>query len=184
LKWVLRAKDFLEDMAERNLVTVTPEKRGSVSANIAPAVKDRVNFSTQNIFDSPLPLNNYDIVICNNVLQYYPTAERELMVARILESLKDQGIFLTEHTHTIPGGATKEQEEFWRDFINWQNDLSKLGLSIIEENGWWRFNAYRYNPSKNQYRGKRLTIQNGMLIDVDNPPLPSKQSLISKLLRK
>lgn len=180
---ILGAKDFLENMAKRNLVTITPQTNDSVSANIAQEVKDRVNFSTRNIVDTLLPSNNYDIVICNNVLQYYSTTEREFMVARMLESLKDQGIFLTEHTHTVPGGANKEQEEFWRTFIQWQHDLSKLGLSRIEKDGWLRFNGYRYDASSNQYKGKRLAIQNDMLIDADNPP-PKKQSLIAKLLRK
>ncbi|MBM3209316.1 methyltransferase domain-containing protein [Candidatus Shapirobacteria bacterium] len=154
---ILRAKDFLEEMATKGFVEVTQELGGSASAKIAQAVRERVNFSTSNIVDVQLPPGSYDVVICNNVLQYYSRAERDYLVARMAETLKDKGLFLTEHTHTIPSGAAPEQEKFWIDFINWQGDLSKFGLSIITENGWWRFNGYRYDAARDEFRKPDLT---------------------------
>lgn len=62
-----------------------------------------VKFRQQNLVDGPMPPGLFDIVMCRNVLLYFPQAVREQVLARLALSVRPDGLLVLGAGETVLG---------------------------------------------------------------------------------
>jgi chemotaxis methyl-accepting protein methylase len=172
--------DFLSEMSKAGLLNKTREtltKIGSVDTveyKVDDKVSSKIAFTRHDIIDKPfLPrgTQKYDIAVCNNVLLHYPTWTRELMLIHILENMKEGGLIALERNEDFDSfDMTVERAQWLGPYYKWKENLGRFGLlkeKIEPENMFIPITVYRYEPSRNSFRGMQLGIRNKTLTQID-----------------
>lgn len=70
----------------------------------------RVKFAHANVFQPTLPVPDYlDIIFCRNVLIYFDTSSRQLLITRLENMLEPGGLLLIGHTENLSSVSHKLQ---------------------------------------------------------------------------
>jgi chemotaxis protein methyltransferase CheR len=65
-------------------------------------LSERVKFAHANVFQPKLPVPEYlDIIFCRNVLIYFDTPSRQLLITRLENMLEPGGLLLIGHTENL-----------------------------------------------------------------------------------
>ncbi|MSU75386.1 MAG: hypothetical protein EXS55_02640, partial [Candidatus Magasanikbacteria bacterium] len=125
-----------------------------------------LSFKRHDLIDSKAEAaKEYDIVICNNVLQHFPEHTRELILVNILENLQDRGTLALETDHLF---FNSEEEEKWlAPYYKWKKHLKKFGLkqaTIKNSRTLWGSNVvFRYEKNRNKFKDGTYRIRNEKL---------------------
>ena len=170
-------REFFDEMSNAGVLRYVGERKTRSSKvieyGVTDEVKSHIAFSVHDIIEGPvLPHNQvpYDLVICNTVLQHYPPWTRQLIVANIMENMKDGALLALEHNEWLNGIAMTPERVSWLEpYYKWkETELPKLGLipeEITPEGFLLPLTVYRYNAYLNPYKGKNLAIRNMQVIE-------------------
>lgn len=67
---------------------------------IKDEIKNRVTFKKMNLLVDPYP-NNYDLILCRNVMIYFTEEAKNIMYKKFHESLSDRGVLFVGSTEQI-----------------------------------------------------------------------------------
>lgn len=67
------------------------------------ATRSIVRFQEHNVLDKPPAVGSFDLVLCRNVLLYFPAATRQRAFARLHQALADDGILMLGAGETVIG---------------------------------------------------------------------------------
>jgi chemotaxis methyl-accepting protein methylase len=171
--------EFLKKMEKVGVLHIIGETKSkigltdSITYQADSRVASRLAFSTHDIIDGPFLPNNkaeYDLALCNNVLQHFPAWTRELMLLHILENMKDGALLVLEHNELLYGlGMTQERVAWLKPYYDWKETLDRFGLQkekIEPECLLLPMTVYRYDPTKNPYKGKHYAIRDKALVEI------------------
>lgn len=74
----------------------------SNSYEITDLIKSRLKSFQHNLLHLTPPDNNFDLIICKNVLLHFTPIQRIAVIKMFYKSLKPNGIFISEHTQKMP----------------------------------------------------------------------------------
>ncbi len=88
--------ESIDEIPEQYLHTyVRKSKEGPpYSLRIAPELRRKTAFECWNIIDNSIPIDNYHLIFCRNMLIYFTREDQALITRRLLRGLHDHG-FLT-----------------------------------------------------------------------------------------
>lgn len=99
-----RAADVPHEVLRRYMLRGTKSQEGLVKAG--EAVRSIVRFGRVNLNDEPYPVgDDYDFVLCRNVLIYFGHAQRVRVVRNLLSHVAPGGYFFIGHAETLGGIA-------------------------------------------------------------------------------
>jgi chemotaxis protein methyltransferase CheR len=99
-----RATDVPHDLLRRFMLRGTRSQEGLMKAG--DAVRSIIRFGRLNLKDEPYPLgDDYDLILCRNVLIYFSHAQRTRVVQNLLSHLSSSGYFFIGHAETLAGIA-------------------------------------------------------------------------------
>lgn len=68
-----------------------------------PEITKRVNFQVHSLLDEPLGAGRFDVVLCRNVLLYFPPPVRVEVFGRLREAIADDGVMMLGAGETVLG---------------------------------------------------------------------------------
>ncbi len=122
----------------------------------------RLSFTQHNILSGPFRAEEevYDAVVMNSVLMHYPDQTKNVILANSLYNLKDGGTLAIENFPFY-----ENDEEYAINYKRWlfnQDSYAEFGLTLENVFG---CRYFKYDASKNIWRGKRVKIENGEMVE-------------------
>jgi chemotaxis methyl-accepting protein methylase len=160
-------EDFFQTMAGKGIIAYEPQKK---EYRLAPELIRKMKFKQHDLLRGPAEADKqYDVIVCNNVLQHFPPATRELILANLLANLADGGILALERDHLEFNDA--EEKAWLAPYYRWKKDLARFGLAAkkIEQEtaGWgWPVTVFEYKRKKNKFRDKKIASRNNKSVEV------------------
>lgn len=101
----------------RNL---TPAQRQKYVSPIAPhfaneKLQRNIRFQEQNLLEEPFE-NNFDLIVCRNVVIYFTTESKDVLYEKFCKALKPGGVLFVGGTEIISGSSKFGFENFGISF--------------------------------------------------------------------
>ena len=94
LRWPLSAAEHIApELLSKYFLRGIGSESGFM--RLVPELAAAVDFELVNLVHSPLPVGRFDLILCRNVLIYFPTSVRKHVARRLLAALTPDGLLFT-----------------------------------------------------------------------------------------
>jgi chemotaxis protein methyltransferase CheR len=103
-----RAAEIPEEFLDRFMRRGVRSSEGQIRA--VPELRSMIQFSKLNLNDPHYALSSkFDLIMCRNVLIYFPQKARAQAIDRLIDQLVPGGLFFVGHAETLHGSARRLQ---------------------------------------------------------------------------
>lgn len=151
---------FFEEMAAKGFIIFDERQR---KCRLSDELMRRMSFKQHDAINGPAEeQKQYDVAVCNNVLQHLPRHTREVMLINILANLRDGGILALEQNHFSFSG--NDEKEWLLPYYKWKRDLARFGLTSRRLGNRYTLGEspvtiFEYRRKKNRFRDGRFAIR-------------------------
>lgn len=159
--------NFFEDMSSKNILKCDYDKK---EYKLSDELVGKMDFKQHDIISGPAEKQKqYDVAVCNNVLQHFPKHTRELILTNILTNMEDGGILALENNHLE--FKDDEEKKWLSPYYKWKKDLACFGLTAKKIENKYTYGkqpiiVFQYNKKGNKFRDKNFAIRNKKLTEI------------------